>query len=90
MLHCDARCPSKANHAAKRSLKSATTAGDRVPQFRVAGSGQIREHGVTALRASAAVPGSALDGPVMQRALDPILTSEAVAPVLSRLLMPGR
>lgn len=43
-------------------------------------------HGVADPDATAAVVGAAIDGLVLQRALDPGLTAAAVAPVLTRLL----
>jgi AcrR family transcriptional regulator len=46
----------------------------------------LREHEVAAPEATAAVLGSAIDGLVMQRALDPGLTAAAIRPVLVRLV----
>lgn len=44
-------------------------------------------HGVVAPEATAAVVGAAIDGLVMQRALDPTLTADTVTPVLTRMLL---
>lgn len=56
-------------------------------EFRERFATWFRANGVADPEATAAVLGSALDGLVMQRALDPTLTSDAVAPVLDRLLV---
>lgn len=72
-------------------------AATRDPELRAAVAGVITEfragladwlgtHGVAAPEATAAVVGAAIDGLVLQRALDPTLTAETIAPVLTRLL----
>jgi AcrR family transcriptional regulator len=57
-----------------------------ITEFRNHLAAWFTEHGVAAPMATAAVLGAAMDGLVMQRALDPALTGATVAPVLTRLL----
>jgi AcrR family transcriptional regulator len=58
-------------------------------EFRTQLAAWLGEHGVTAPEATAAVLGAAVDGLVLQRALDPAVTAETVAPVLVRMLTGG-
>lgn len=57
-----------------------------IAAFRVQLATWLGEHGVPDPEATAAVLGSAVDGLVMQRALDPTLTAGTVTPVLARML----
>jgi AcrR family transcriptional regulator len=60
-----------------------------ITEFRGRLGAWLGEHGVNEPEATAAVLGAAIDGLVMQRALDPPLTADAVTPVLVRLLERG-
>ena len=60
-----------------------------VAEFRTEMAGWLGEHGVADPETTAAVLGSAIDGLVMRRALDPTLTADSIAPVLTRLLTGG-
>jgi AcrR family transcriptional regulator len=60
-----------------------------VAEFRVQLAGWLGARGVAEPGATAAVLVSAIDGLVMQRALDPALTAGSVAPVLVRMLEGG-
>lgn len=55
--------------------------------FREQFAGWFTAHGVAAPEATAAVLAAAIDGLVMQRALNPTLTAEFVTPVLNRMLI---
>lgn len=57
-----------------------------IAEFRTRLAAWLGEHGVPEPEATAAVLGSAIDGLVMQRALDPALTAGMVTPVLVRML----
>lgn len=57
-----------------------------IGEFRVAFAAWLDEHGVPNSDATAAVLGAAIDGLVMQRALDPTLSAGVVGPVLVRML----
>jgi AcrR family transcriptional regulator len=57
-----------------------------IAEFRAQLAGWLGERGVPAPEATAAVLGAAVDGLVMQRALDPTVTAETIVPVLTRLL----
>jgi hypothetical protein len=50
----------------------------------------LREHGVPDPETTAAVLAAAMDGLVMQRALDPTLTTASIRPVLVRLVTSPR
>jgi AcrR family transcriptional regulator len=57
-----------------------------IAEFRVELAGWLGERGVPAPEATAAVLGAAVDGLVLQRALDPTVSAETITPVLARLL----
>lgn len=57
-----------------------------ITEFRTQLAGWLGERGVPAPEATAAVLGAAVDGLVMQRALDPTVTAASITPVLTRLL----
>lgn len=75
--------------AATRDVEVRDAVAGVVTDFRAHLAGWFGEHGVAAPEATAAVLASAIDGLVMQRALDPSLTAETVVPVLVRLLAQG-
>lgn len=60
-----------------------------IAEFRTEVGRWLGEHGVPDPETTAAVLGSAIDGLVMQRALDPTLTAAAITPVLTRLFTKG-
>lgn len=60
-----------------------------IAEFRTEVAAWLAERGVDAPEATAAVLGAAIDGLVMQRALDPGVSAEAVRPVLLRMLTPA-
>jgi AcrR family transcriptional regulator len=57
-----------------------------IVEFRTRLADWLGTHGVGDPEATAAVLGSAVDGLVLQRALDPALTADMVTPVLARVL----
>jgi AcrR family transcriptional regulator len=59
-----------------------------IAEFRTQLAGRLGEYGVAAPGATAAVLAAAVDGLVMQRALDPTLAAETIIPILTRLLTP--
>ncbi len=72
--------------AATRDPELRAAVATVIAEFRGRLGTWLAEHGVADPEATAAVLGSAIDGLVMQRALDPALTSDTVTPVLVRLL----
>ncbi|MQA98402.1 MAG: TetR family transcriptional regulator [Streptosporangiales bacterium] len=60
-----------------------------ITDFRTRLAAWLGEHGVEEPEVTAAVLASAIDGLVMQRALDPAVTGTAVTPVLVRMLTPA-
>lgn len=58
-----------------------------IAEFRARLATWLGQHGIPDPEATAAVLGSAIDGLVMQRALDPTLTAAMVTPVLTRMLI---
>lgn len=60
-----------------------------VDEFRRKLARWLGEHGATTPDATASVLAAAIDGVMLHRALNPELTSSAVAPVLRRLVAPG-
>ena len=72
--------------AATRDPALRTAVAEVIADFRARLGDWFDAHGVPAPAATAAVVGAAIDGLVLQRALDPALTADAVAPVLARLV----
>jgi AcrR family transcriptional regulator len=72
--------------AATRDPALRTAVAEVITEFRSRLGTWFGTHGVAAPEATAAVVGAAIDGLVLQRALDPGLTADTVAPVLTRLL----
>lgn len=72
--------------AATRDPALRTAVAEVIADFRARLGDWFDAHGVPAPTATAAVVGAAIDGLVLQRALDPALTADAVAPVLARLV----
>jgi AcrR family transcriptional regulator len=72
--------------AATRDPALRAAVAEVIVEFRARLAGWLGAHGIAAPEATAAVVGAAIDGLVLQRALDPTLTAEAIAPVLTRLL----
>ena len=66
------------------ALRAAVT--EVITDFRARLADWLGTHGVEAPEATAAVVGAAIDGLVLQRALDPTLTAATIAPVLTRLV----
>jgi hypothetical protein len=75
--------------AATRDPELRAAVAEVIADFRAEVGRWLGEHGVPDPETTAAVLGSAIDGLVMQRALDPTLTASSVAPVLTRLLTIG-
>ncbi|GAB3430928.1 TetR/AcrR family transcriptional regulator [Actinophytocola sediminis] len=71
--------------AATRDRQLRDAIADITVEFRDQLGAWLGEHGVPAPSATAAVLGSAIDGLVIQRALDHTLTAEAITLVLTRL-----
>lgn len=72
--------------AATRDPDLRSRVAEVIGEFRTVLAAWLGEHGVPDPDATAAVLGSAIDGLVMQRALDPTLTAGVVGPVLVRML----
>jgi AcrR family transcriptional regulator len=72
--------------AATRDPALRAEVAEVITEFRAGLGTWFGAHGVAAPEATAAVVGAAIDGLVLQRALDPGLTADTVAPVLTRLL----
>ena len=72
--------------AATRDPALRAAVAEVIADFRARLGAWFGAHGVAAPAATAAVGGAAIDGLVLQRALDPALTADAVTPVLTRLL----
>jgi AcrR family transcriptional regulator len=72
--------------AATRDPSLRAAVAEVITEFRARLAEWLGAHGVAAPEATAAVVGAAIDGLVLQRALDPTLSAETVAPVLTRLL----
>ncbi|KAA5828375.1 TetR/AcrR family transcriptional regulator [Saccharopolyspora hirsuta] len=72
--------------AATRDPKLRDEVAGVIAEFRAWLAGWLAARGVPEPEATAAVVGAAIDGVMMQRALDPSLTSEAVLPVLRRMV----
>jgi AcrR family transcriptional regulator len=75
--------------AATRDPRLRDAVAGVVTEFRAQVAGWLGERGVPAPEATAAVLGAAVDGLVMQRALDPTVTAESITPVLTRLFQNG-
>ncbi|HEV7453242.1 MAG TPA: TetR/AcrR family transcriptional regulator [Pseudonocardiaceae bacterium] len=60
-----------------------------VEEFRRKLAGWLGEHGANAPHDTASVLAAAINGVMLHRALNPELTSSAIAPVLRRLVFPG-
>lgn len=75
--------------AATRDTQLRDAVAGVIAEFRTELGRWLGEHGVPDPETTAAVLGSAIDGLVVQRALDPTLTAESIAPVLTRLLVKG-
>lgn len=75
--------------AATRDPELRDGVAEVMAEFRVRLATWLGDRGVADPGATAAVLGSAIDGLVLQRALDPTLTSDTVAPVLVRMLTPA-
>jgi AcrR family transcriptional regulator len=60
-----------------------------VEEFQRKLAGWLGEHGANAPHDTASVLAAAIDGVMLHRALNPELTSSAIAPVLRRLVIPG-
>jgi AcrR family transcriptional regulator len=71
--------------AASRDPRLAQAVAEVIAEFRAPLARWLGDHGIAAPDATAAVLGAAIDGLVLQRALDPTLTAGAVTPVLARL-----
>ncbi|MFI7677398.1 TetR/AcrR family transcriptional regulator [Actinophytocola sp. NPDC049390] len=72
--------------AATRDPALRAAVAEVIVDFRARLAAWLGAHGVAAPEATAAVVGAAVDGLVLQRALDPGLTSAAITPVLTRLM----
>lgn len=72
--------------AASRDPELREAVAGVIAEFRTQLAAWLGRHGVPEPDATAAVLGSAVDGLVMQRALDPTLTAAMVTPVLTRML----
>jgi AcrR family transcriptional regulator len=72
--------------AATRDPELREAVAEVITEFRARLAAWLGQHGVPDPEATAAVLGSAVDGLVMQRALDPALTAGMVTPVLNRML----
>jgi AcrR family transcriptional regulator len=72
--------------AATRDQELRAAVAEVITEFRTRLAEWLGAHGVAAPEATAAVVGAAIDGLVLQRALDPALSAEAITPVLTRLL----
>ncbi|MER7013859.1 TetR/AcrR family transcriptional regulator [Saccharopolyspora sp. NPDC000359] len=76
--------------AATRDAQLRDQVAEVMAEFRARLAGWLGARGVAEPEATAAVVGASIDGLVMQRALDPALTSEVVLPVLVRMVQtPG-
>jgi AcrR family transcriptional regulator len=73
--------------AATRDTNLHDAVAEVIGEFRARLAAWLAERGVVAPEATAAVLGAAVDGLVMQRALDPTLTAGSIAPVLTRMLV---
>ena len=76
--------------AATRDPDLRAAVAEVVTDFRTRLATWLDGHGVTAPAATAAVVGAAIDGLVLQRALDPGLTAGTITPVLVRLVGEGQ
>lgn len=72
--------------AATRDPRLRAAVAGVIGEYRDRMAAWLGEHGVPEPEATAAVLGSAIDGLVMQRALDPTLTAATIRPVLARLV----
>lgn len=75
--------------AATRDPGLRAAVADVITDFRTRLATWLGAHGVPAPDATAAVLGAAIDGLVLQRALDPAVDGGTVAPVLARLIGKG-
>ena len=75
--------------AATRDPALRDAVAEVITDFRTRLATWFGAHGVADPEATAAVVGGAVDGLVLQRALDPALTAGLVAPVLRRLITTG-
>jgi AcrR family transcriptional regulator len=73
--------------AANRDSNLRDAVADVITEFRTRLAAWLADCGVVAPEATAAVLGAAVDGLVMQRALDPTLTAGTITPVLARMLI---
>lgn len=72
--------------AATRDPALRDAVAEVITDFRTRLADWFGAHGVAEPEATAAVVGGAIDGLVLQRALDPTLTAGTITPVLTRLL----
>lgn len=72
--------------AATRDPELRAGVADVITQFRARIGARLAELGVAEPEGTAAVLGAAMDGLVLQRALDPTLSAAAVRPVLRRMV----
>lgn len=70
--------------AATRNAELRDAVAEVLTQFRAGLAARLAELGVARPEATAAVLGAAIDGLVLQRALDPTLTAAVVGPVVRR------
>lgn len=75
--------------AATRDPQLRAAVAEVIAEFREQLAGWFGARGVATPAATAAVLGSAIDGLVIQRVLDPTLTAEIITPVLVRMLAPA-
>ncbi|MDN5919426.1 MAG: TetR/AcrR family transcriptional regulator [Pseudonocardia sp.] len=73
--------------AATRDPELRTGVAEVIVQFRAVLATRLAELGVVEPESTAAVLGAAMDGLVLQRALDPKLSADAVRPVIRRTLV---
>ncbi len=72
--------------AATRDTEIRRAVAAVLEEFRTPLTQRLREHGVADPEATSAVLAATVDGLMLHRALDPSMTAESVAPVLSRIL----
>lgn len=73
--------------AATRDAELRAGVAEVITQFRTVLAARLGELGVMEPESTAAVLGAAMDGLVLQRALDPTLSADAVRPVIRRTLV---
>lgn len=76
--------------AALRDPELRVAVAEVIADFRGDLATWLAERGIDAPEATAVVVGAAIDGLVMQRALDPGVSAEATRPVLLRMLTPAK